>query len=332
MKRKEADKADKGCEQKFDNLKYRIRRFMTRKNQCLIILFTILMVAAAVYTAVTEAFPEPVNITLYVFAGAGFVCTCGILIRIIIFFVKNVLLPFTKRNRIANTLISDTGLRTVLFTVPGMGLNLICAVFNGVIGITSRSAWFGSLSAYYILMYVMRFLSVSYARTIYNGKFICKKSKKTDTGTNNRKTEDTSDARAWKVYRNCGVMLSVSSIALSGAVIVLVSGVGGKSYPGLMIYAVATYTFYKLIMAIRNMILANKQKSFGLFTLRNIGYADALVSLLSLQTAMFAAFGQDSETMIPITDALTGAGVCQMIFTLGVYMVYNSKNIKENQK
>ena len=107
----------------------------------------------------------------------------------------------------------------------------------------------------------------------------------------------------------------------------LVSGEGGKSYPGLMIYAVATYTFYKLGMAIRNMIKARKEKSLLLVTLRNISYADALVSILSLQTALFVAFGQDSEAIIPIFDALTGAGVCLMIFVLGVYMVYRSKNV-----
>ena len=79
-----------------------------------------------------------------------------------------------------------------------------------------------------------------------------------------------------------------------------------------------------------------KEKSILLVTLRNISYADALVSILSLQTAMFAAFGQNSGRMIPITNALTGAGVCLMIFALGIYMVHKSKNTlnreKENKK
>ncbi len=144
---------------------------------------------------------------------------------------------------------------------------------------------------------------------------------------NSRKDEDSLDARARRVYKNCGVMLSVSSIALGCAVIVLVLGEGGKSYPGLMIYAVATYTFYKLVMAITNMIKARKENSILLITLRNISYADVLVSILSLQTALFAAFGQDSEAIIPVLNALTGAGVCLMIAVLGIYMVHKSKDI-----
>lgn len=306
-------------------LKQRISQFMTRRNQCMIFLVTIGMVAASVYAAITDSFPGPVNVTLYVLAGMGFICTCTLWVKAILFFIKVVLLPFTKSNRIANTLITDTRLRTVLFTVPGMGLNLIYAVFNGIIGVMNHSAWCGSLAAYYMLLCVMRFLSVSYARKVYDRKFPWRKVHMDES--NSQINEDSLEARSWRVHRNCGIMLSVSSIALGGAVIMLVSGEGGKSYPGLMIYAVATYTFYKLGMAIRNMIKARKEKSLLLVTLRNISYADALVSILSLQTALFAAFGQDSEAIIPIFNALTGAGVCLMIFTLGVLMVHKSKNI-----
>lgn len=311
-------------------LKQRISHFMTRRNQCLIFLFTIVMAVVSIYAAVKDSFPQPVCITLYVFAAAGFVCTCTLWIRAIVFFVKMVVLPFTKHNQIANTLITDTRLRTVVFTVPGMGFNLIYAIFNGVIGVTNHSAWYGSLAAYYILLCVMRFLSVSYARKVYDGKIPWGK---VHMGKNNsQKDEDSLEARAWRVYKNCGVMLSVSSIALGGAVIMLVLGEGGKSYPGLMIYAVATYTFYKLVMAITNMIKARKENSILLMALRNISYADALVSLLSLQTALFAAFGQNSGAMIPTMNALTGAGVCLMIFAVGIYMVHKSKNINNRVK
>ncbi len=55
-------------------------------------------------------------------------------------------------------------------------------------------------------------------------------------------------------------------------------------------------------------------------TLRNIGYADALVSLLSLQTALLAEFG--GETQIPMfwANGLTGTAVCVMILLMGSYM------------
>ncbi len=82
--------------------------------------------------------------------------------------------------------------------------------------------------------------------------------------------------------------------------------------------------FYKLTMSIINMVKARKEKSLLLITLRNIGYSDALVSLLSLQTALFAAFGQAEDEFIPVMNALTGAAVCLMVLGLGIYMVHNA--------
>lgn len=314
---------------RFAILKNRITPFMTRKNQCIIFILTIVVVAASIYTAVTDLFPQPISITLYVLAAFGFTCTCTLWVRAIIFFVKLVLVPFTENNKIANRLIKDDRLRTVLTTLPGMGLNFIYAVFNGIVGLVNHSAWCGSLTAYYILLCVMRFLSVSYAGKIYSKK---RKWRKSLSHRNENQEKDngikTDTLQAWRVYHHCGIMLSVTSIALGGAVIVLVCGEGGKTYPGVLIYAVAAYTFYKLIVAVRNMIMVRKGDSALLSTLRNISYADALVSMLSLQTALFAAFGQDSEEMIPLMNALTGMAVCLMIFILGILMVHKSKRTK----
>ena len=291
-----------------------------RKYQGLLFLVTIIVAVAAIYAAVTGAFPMPVSSMLYALAAVGFVCTFTLWVKAILTFVNVVLLPFTKNNRIANTLITDTRLRTVLVTIPGMGLNLIYAIFNGVIGFMNLSAWYVSLAVYYLLLCVMRFLAVVYAGRVYLVKVPWRK--------RDPEKEDSLETRSWRVYRNCGILFSVMSIALGGAVIMLVSGEGGKTYPGLMIYAVATYTFYKMSMAIRNMIRTRKEKSLLLVTLRNISYADALVSLLSLQTALFAAFGQDSGELVPMMNALTGAGVCLMILEIGIYMVRKAKKIQ----
>lgn len=291
-----------------------------RRNQSLLFLGTIIAIAAAIYAAVTDAFPLPVSSTLYALAAIGLVCTITLWVKAILLFVNVVVLPFAKNNQIANTLISDTRLRTVLLTIPGMGLNLIYAIFNGVIGFMNLSAWYISLAVYYLLLCLMRFLAVAYAGRVYQVKVPWRK--------RNQVKEDSMEVRSWRVYRSCGIIFSVMSIALGGAVIMLVSGEGGKTYPGLLIYAAATYTFYKLGMAIRNLVKARKEKSLLLMTLRNINYADALVSLLSLQTALFAAFGQDSGELVPLMNTLTGAGVCLMILWIGIYMVRKSKKIR----
>ena len=290
--------------------------FLTKRGQYILFLLTFVVAVAATVDAIYDFFPLPVSIALYVMAAVGFVMTCTLWVKAISIFIASMILPLAKNNRVANILITDSRLRTVLTALPGMGLNLIYAVFTGVVGITAHSAWYGSLCAYYILLCVMRFLAVSYAKRIYTEK----------------EQGDDQEKRELKVYRNCGIMLCVSSIALGGAVIMLVIGYGGKSYPGLLIYVVAVYTFCKLTISIINMVNVRKEKSLLLTTLRNISYCDAFVSLFSLQTALFAAFGQDAGELVPTMNALTGAGVCLIILGLGIYMVYHAKKLQSKEQ
>lgn len=60
--------------------------------------------------------------------------------------------------------------------------------------------------------------------------------------------------------------------------------------------------------------------------IKSVNLAAALVSILSLQTAMFAAFGSDMETVVQTRMNLaTGAAVCMMIFLFGFFMAVHSK-------
>ncbi|MDE5548894.1 MAG: hypothetical protein K2J13_01435, partial [Clostridia bacterium] len=64
--------------------------------------------------------------------------------------------------------------------------------------------------------------------------------------------------------------------------------------------------------------------------IRNINLADAIVSMLALQTAMMNSFGEGDQRGFEMTmNAVTGAVVCLVIFTLGIYMVVKSKRMIE---
>ena len=78
------------------------------------------------------------------------------------------------------------------------------------------------------------------------------------------------------------------------------------------------------------MIKVRKMKSPLLLTVRNIGYADALVSILFLQTAMFTAFSDGKNINKQLMNELTGVVVCVMIFLIGFFMV--RKAAKERKK
>ena len=121
------------------------------------------------------------------------------------------------------------------------------------------------------------------------------------------------------------------AVVLGGAVILLIHSEGGKEYPGIVIYAVASYTFCKIIFAVINVFRARKKRALSLMIIRDIGYVDACVSILSLQTAMVAQFGGGEEAFARMMNGITGTAVCLMILGLGIYyMLLAGKEQREN--
>jgi hypothetical protein len=84
----------------------------------------------------------------------------------------------------------------------------------------------------------------------------------------------------------------------------------------------ALYTFYALTMSIVDMVKYRKLGSPVMSTAKIVSLSAALVSLLNLETAMFAQFGKD---MTPenqrIFIILTGAGVSITVVTLAVLLI-----------
>ena len=99
-------------------------------------------------------------------------------------------------------------------------------------------------------------------------------------------------------------------------------------YAGLMIYAVAAYTFFKLTRAIIGAIKSRKDDDLYLQSLRNINLVATIISVIVLQVAMFQAFSPEHNQSI--ANGLTGGGVALIIFTLGIFMIVKAnKKLKE---
>ena len=103
-------------------------------------------------------------------------------------------------------------------------------------------------------------------------------------------------------------------------------------YAGSLIYAMALYTFYVTIMAVVNLVRYRKYQSPAMSAAKAINLAAALVSMLSLETAMLAQFG-GGETFRQLMTASTGGSVCVIVVGMGVYMtVHASKQLKKLQE
>ena len=74
--------------------------------------------------------------------------------------------------------------------------------------------------------------------------------------------------------------------------------------------------------------IVKKQKSPLLRILRKIGYVDACVSILMLQTAMFDSFGKEQEAFIKLMNGVTGAVVTVLVLSLGIQGICVSRKMK----
>lgn len=271
-------------------------------------LVTIVCITLALLNVVFACFPYMAGIVFYVLAAVSLTASCYYITIHIRRDIREIIKPAIAANPYTNKVTTDYRWRTILFAAPGMASNIIFAVFNGIIGIASRSAWFGTLAAYYILLSVMRAGVVRQEKKIASVK---------------EKQERMS--REMSIYRRNSILFILMAVVLAGAVILLLNAQGGKDYPGLTIYAAATYTFYKIITSTIEVVKVGKRESPILSITKRIGYIDACVSILTLQTAMFASFANGEEALIKRMNGITGTVVCLMVLGLGIQGICLSK-------
>ena len=179
------------------------------------------------------------------------------------------------------------------------------AAFNAVVSAITYSFWYGALSAYYALLAITRFGII----------FHHLKTRKLS-----EETEEQKRRREAKTYCACGIILIFLSFALGAAVLQMaLSNRTFVNTPGSTIYLVAIYTFYKIISAVFHLVRAQKDDDITIQAVRNVNFADALVSMLALQTAMIHEFLP--ETNLWQMNALTGTLVCLATITIGILMV-----------
>ena len=211
------------------------------------------------------------------------------------------IIHFLQRHNFTNKLLKDFGYRTIAFSVFSFILNVVYISFVAVMAYLSKTAWYFTITVYYIILAFMKG-NVFYSKRKY--------------GT------EVKEARA---LRFSGIMFILMTIAFSGVIVLIYKANHYFEYAGLMIYAVAAFTFYKLTLAIFNIFKARKHDDLYVQNIRNINLANALISIIMLQVAMFQAFSPSSN--LGFANALTGGGVSAIILVLGIFMI-----IKANKK
>ena len=217
---------------------------------------------------------------------------------------KRPLMEKLSNTSLGSRFLGDVRFRTEISLYIGFLINLLYIVMKMASGIYYRSVWFISIAVYYILLAFMRFL------LFRRGK--------TRTAGNHLEGE-------LKRYRMCGILLLLMNQALIGIVVFMVHQNKSYDYPGVLIYAMAAYSFYCVIVAGVNVIKFRRHGSPVLSAAKVISLVSAMVSILSLETAMVTRFGdQDDFAFRQIMTGATGGGVCTLVLGIAVYMIVKS--------
>ena len=224
--------------------------------------------------------------------------------------IKAKVIETLKKSKSIARYLEDYKYKSLVNTCITFSINIAYALTQGVLAILSNSIWYGTLAAYYIILCFIR------------GGIVYKHFKRRKVGD-----EKEYALKQAQSYRNCGIYLNILTFALSGSIVQMVILNQGYRYAGIMIYVMALYTFYKLALAIKNIVKAWKRNDFTIMSIRDLNLSDALVSMLALQTAMFQAFGEGSNPYI--FNAITGAGVTLILIALSVVMIaHGNREIK----
>lgn len=217
-----------------------------------------------------------------------------------------------RGTKLGGKILDDVRFRTELSLYWGLLINFLYIFMKLFSGIYYRSVWFIALAGYYILLAVMRFI------LLHKGK---------------KRTEKLSKESEIKRYRMCGITLLIMNQALAGIVIFMVYQNQGFDYPGLLIYAMAAYSFYSIITAVVNLVKFRRHGSPLLSAAKVINLVAAMVSILSLETAMLAQFGSDDDPLFrkAMTGA-TGGAVCTIVIGIAAFMIWRSTKLLKSLK
>ncbi len=256
------------------------------------------------YAALFVPGTKVIHIVSYVASAYALTIFCCRIPQMIHFF-RNV----KQENKYVVRYFSDMHLRINISLYISLAINTAYAFLQLGMGLTHQSIWFYSLCVYYLLLAIMRFFLLKYTKT----HDIVESSK-----------------LEWLIYRFCGLLLLFMNGALSAIVFYITWQGRTFRHHEITTIALAAYTFFSLTKAILNVIKFRKYKSPVYSATKLVGLTSALVSMVTLETAMLTSFGEEGQGMFNrIMTGATGGVVTVTVLVIAIYMIVNStKQIK----
>ncbi|MCD8309033.1 MAG: hypothetical protein LUD19_04180 [Clostridia bacterium] len=257
-------------------------------------IFYAALAVVSVATAVAFSF---ISTTVAIILYALSIVVLGLCITVSVYPAMRVLgkIKYTAR------IVEDYQFRTLVFSCISCVINFVYAAV--ALGLSGSSLYISVFVNYYILLGAMRgMLIISELRI------------------EGHTPEEKRDAARLRMFLICGVLLVVLSVVMYTAISYLISNEVSYNYRDATIVLSVVFAIYKVIISVYNISKAKKHCDYLTRAMRNLTFADALVSMFVLASALAHAFG-GRLSFINGFNSLFGAAVCLLTMVVGVNMV-----------
>ncbi len=200
--------------------------------------------------------------------------------------------------------------KTFLNASGSLAVTVAFALYNGFLGITHRSLWYGTICIYYIVLVLLRGIIIAAERK-----------------TSRSKSPETARNRICVASSFLLLFLNICLVVPAAIMVRQQKPVNMTLIPAI---AMAAYTTYKITMASVNLRKRKASTNSLVWLLRTISFIDALVSILTLQNTLIMVNSEGSDPdMLPLT-ALTSAAVWVAVLLLSFHAIVRAIRRNKN--
>lgn len=211
--------------------------------------------------------------------------------------------PKVLSTETGRALFGAYGANNVFWSLVALLINIGYAVLNIVLAVLLNSLWYGLIAIFYAVLMGARMTIIFLARHIARKYWM-------------NKTELL--YAELKVSIGSGGLIFLMDLSMAFAVTFMITNTPPNSSGKVVAIGLAAYTFYKIILAIVNLVRSRKNGDPVVTALRNISMADACMSMVNTTITLDMTFGTGNLAFAKNLAAFLAVGVT---LALSIYAI-----------
>lgn len=221
--------------------------------------------------------------------------------------------PKVLSTETGRALFGTYGASNVFRSLIALLINIGYAVLNIVLAVLLNSLWYGLIAIFYAVLMGARITIIFLARHIARKYWM-------------NKTELL--YAELKVSIGSGGLIFLMDLSMAFAVTFMITNTPPNSSGKIAAIGLAGYTFYKIILAIVNLVRSRKNGDPVVTALRNISMADACMSMVNTTITLDMTFGTGNLAIAKNLAAFLAVGVTAFLCVWSIFSSFRKMKFK----